>query len=178
MTSDRLASLGLSADVVLIAPSTRHLGASVSGPRGPDARAWAPSDRLLHHAVRADGTTGDVAFDVDGLVGDERQHDPIGISRRTADHDPRPPALGRGGSARPSPSWPRSRREEVGPQTIDLSVLELTTSRDMFLEEYDVTGLNPHGRLVEIGYPPTGTYQCADGPFSLACYQVHHWEAF
>src|SRR5262249_34365801 len=44
--------------------------------------------------------------------------------------------------------------------------------------EYDAVGLNPLGRLVEIGWPPSGTYECADGPFSIAAHQAGHWDAF
>ena len=66
----------------------------------------------------------------------------------------------------------------VGPQGIDLSVHEILTSKDFVLEEYDAVGLNPLGRLVGVGWPPSGTYQCADGPFSVAAHQVRHWDAF
>ena len=66
----------------------------------------------------------------------------------------------------------------VGPQGIDLSVHEVLTSKDFALEEYDAVGLNPLGRLVEVGWPPSGTFECADGPFSVAAHQAHHWHAF
>ena len=66
----------------------------------------------------------------------------------------------------------------VGPQGIDLSVHEILTSKDFVLEEYDAVGLDPLGRLVGVGWPPSGTYECADGPFSVAAHQVRHWDAF
>jgi crotonobetainyl-CoA:carnitine CoA-transferase CaiB-like acyl-CoA transferase len=68
--------------------------------------------------------------------------------------------------------------EVVGPQGIDLSVHEVLTGKDFMLEEYDAVGLNPLGRLVEVGWPPSGTFECADGPFSVAAHQVRHWDAF
>src|SRR6516165_7023233 len=68
--------------------------------------------------------------------------------------------------------------DAVGPQGIDLSVHEVLTSKDFALEEYDAVGLNPLGRLVEVGWPPSGTFECADGPFSIAAHQAHHWHAF
>ena len=55
---------------------------------------------------------------------------------------------------------------------------EVLTGKDFVLEEYDAVGLNPLGRLVEVGWPPSGTFQCADGPFSIAAHQVGHWDAF
>ena len=66
----------------------------------------------------------------------------------------------------------------VGPQGIDLSVHEILAGKDFVLEEYDAVGLNPLGRLVGVGWPPSGTYECVDGPFSVAAHQVRHWDAF
>jgi len=66
----------------------------------------------------------------------------------------------------------------VGPQGIDLSVHEILTSKDFVIEEYDAVGFNTLGRLVPVGWPPSGTYQCTDGPFSVAAHQVRHWDAF
>ena len=34
------------------------------------------------------------------------------------------------------------------------------------------------GRFAGVGVPPTGTWQCADGPIGIAAYQDHHWQAF
>jgi crotonobetainyl-CoA:carnitine CoA-transferase CaiB-like acyl-CoA transferase len=68
--------------------------------------------------------------------------------------------------------------DTVGPQSIDLSVHEVATSKDFLIEQYDVVGMSMLGRRVTVGYPPTGTYECADGPFDVAAHQLRHWDAF
>jgi benzylsuccinate CoA-transferase BbsE subunit len=68
--------------------------------------------------------------------------------------------------------------DTVGPQSIDLSVHEVATGRDFFIEQYDVVGMSTLGRRVTVGYPPTGTYECVDGPFDVAAHQLRHWDAF
>lgn len=68
--------------------------------------------------------------------------------------------------------------DSVGPQSIDLSVHEVATGKDFLLEQYDVVGMSTLGRRVRVGYPPTGTYECVDGPFDVAAHQLRHWDAF
>jgi crotonobetainyl-CoA:carnitine CoA-transferase CaiB-like acyl-CoA transferase len=68
-------------------------------------------------------------------------------------------------------------RADVGGQTIDISALEVAATRDFAVDRYDVEGM-AFDRSVTIGYPPTGTWQCADGPFDVAAHQTRHWDAF
>jgi len=69
-------------------------------------------------------------------------------------------------------------RPTQGGQLVDLSVHEVAAGKDFLLERYDVEAMFGWGRTVGVGYPPTGTWECADGPFEVACHQLHHWEAF
>jgi formyl-CoA transferase len=71
-------------------------------------------------------------------------------------------------------------RPKHGGQLVDLSVHEVAAGKDFLVERYDVEGLdlNAWGRSVGVGYPPTGTWECLDGRFEVACHQLHHWEAF
>jgi crotonobetainyl-CoA:carnitine CoA-transferase CaiB-like acyl-CoA transferase len=70
-------------------------------------------------------------------------------------------------------------RESVGPQMIDLSVHEVAAWKDWLVEQYEILGMS---RLVRQGagyvVPPTGTFQCQDGPFEIAAFQPWHWDAF
>jgi len=68
-------------------------------------------------------------------------------------------------------------RAAVGGQTIDISALEVGATRDFAFDRYDVEGM-VFDRSVGVGYPPTGTWQCADGPFDVAAHQLRHWDAF
>jgi CoA:oxalate CoA-transferase len=69
-------------------------------------------------------------------------------------------------------------RPRVGGQVLDLSVHEVGAANDFLLERYDVARPGEWGRTVPVGYPPTGVWQCADGPLAIAVYRVHHWRAF
>jgi crotonobetainyl-CoA:carnitine CoA-transferase CaiB-like acyl-CoA transferase len=69
-------------------------------------------------------------------------------------------------------------RSRVGGQLIDLSAHEVAAGKDYLVERYDVEAMVAWGRGPSVGYPPSGTWQCADGPFEVACHQVHHWDAF
>jgi crotonobetainyl-CoA:carnitine CoA-transferase CaiB-like acyl-CoA transferase len=69
-------------------------------------------------------------------------------------------------------------RERVGGQTIDVSAQEVESAHDFFFERWFVDGARPLPRVVPIGFPPTGTWQCRDGPFDVAAHQAHHWGAF
>jgi crotonobetainyl-CoA:carnitine CoA-transferase CaiB-like acyl-CoA transferase len=69
-------------------------------------------------------------------------------------------------------------RERFGGQVLDLSVHEVAAAKDFLLERYDVSRPGEWGRRVGTGYPPTGVWECADGPLSVAAHQRHHWQAF
>ena len=71
-----------------------------------------------------------------------------------------------------------SARDRVGGQVLDLSVHEVGAAKDFLLERYDVGRPGEWGRAVTVGYPPTGVWECADGPFAVAVYQEHQWAAF
>ena len=68
-------------------------------------------------------------------------------------------------------------RATVGGQTIDISAHEVAVTRDFAFDRYDVMGM-AQDRILAIGYPPTGTWQCKDGPFDVAAHQARHWKAF
>ena len=68
-------------------------------------------------------------------------------------------------------------RASVGGQTIDISAHEVAATRDFAFDRYDVMGM-AQDRTASIGYPPTGTWQCKDGPFDVAAHQTRHWTAF
>jgi crotonobetainyl-CoA:carnitine CoA-transferase CaiB-like acyl-CoA transferase len=68
-------------------------------------------------------------------------------------------------------------RTRVGGQTIDIAASEVAVTRDFAFDRYDVMGM-AQDRTVLIGYPPTGTWQCKDGPFDVAAHQTRHWDAF
>jgi crotonobetainyl-CoA:carnitine CoA-transferase CaiB-like acyl-CoA transferase len=68
-------------------------------------------------------------------------------------------------------------RAAVGGQTIDLSAHEVAATRDFAFDRYDVLGMAVD-RTAQVGYPPTGTWQCRDGPFDVAAHQTRHWDAF
>lgn len=68
-------------------------------------------------------------------------------------------------------------RGNVGGQTIDISAHEVAVTRDFAFDRYHVVGM-AQDRVTGIGYPPTGTWQCKDGPFDVAAHQTRHWDAF
>ena len=69
--------------------------------------------------------------------------------------------------------------EQSGGQLLDLSVHEVQAAKDFVLERYDQSRPGEWGgRFAGVGIPPTGTFQCADGPFGMAAHQEHHWECF
>jgi crotonobetainyl-CoA:carnitine CoA-transferase CaiB-like acyl-CoA transferase len=68
-------------------------------------------------------------------------------------------------------------RAAVGGQTIDVAAHEVAVTRDFAFDRYQATGMT-QDRTVIIGYPPTGTWQCRDGPFDVASHQPRHWDAF
>jgi crotonobetainyl-CoA:carnitine CoA-transferase CaiB-like acyl-CoA transferase len=70
-------------------------------------------------------------------------------------------------------------REHAGGQFLDLSVHEVQAGKDFVLERYDVSRPGEWGgRFAGVGVPPTGTWQCVDGPIGIAAFQEHHWQNF
>jgi crotonobetainyl-CoA:carnitine CoA-transferase CaiB-like acyl-CoA transferase len=69
-------------------------------------------------------------------------------------------------------------RDREGGQLLDLSVHEVAAAKDFLLERYDVAPPDEWGRSVGVGYPPTGEWECRDGPLSVAAHQRYHWQAF
>jgi crotonobetainyl-CoA:carnitine CoA-transferase CaiB-like acyl-CoA transferase len=59
-----------------------------------------------------------------------------------------------------------------------LSVHEVAAAKDFLLERYDVGRPGEWGRKIGVGYPPTGVWECADGPLAVAAHQRHHWQSF
>ena len=69
-------------------------------------------------------------------------------------------------------------RPRAGGQLVDIAVHQIAVARDMVIERYSATGMDPEGRKVPLGIPPNGTFACADGRFEVAAFQLHHWDAF
>ena len=69
-------------------------------------------------------------------------------------------------------------RDRLGGQTLDFAVHDLAASKDFLIERFDVGAINEWGRSVEIGIPPSGRWECRDGPLRISAHQSHHWEAF
>src|SRR5258706_82137 len=65
-------------------------------------------------------------------------------------------------------------RRRVGGQTIDIAAHEVAVTRDFAFDRYQMTGMSLD-RTATIGSPPTGTWQCKDGPFDVAAHQTRHW---
>ena len=63
-------------------------------------------------------------------------------------------------------------------QMLDLAVHEVAAAKDFLIERYDVGGIGEFGRSVGIGIPPTGRWECRDGPLAISAHQKRHWEAF
>jgi crotonobetainyl-CoA:carnitine CoA-transferase CaiB-like acyl-CoA transferase len=69
--------------------------------------------------------------------------------------------------------------EDAGGQLLDLSVHEVQAGKDFVLERYDVSRPGEWGgRFAGVGIPPSGTWQCVDGPIGIAAHQEHHWQTF
>ena len=69
--------------------------------------------------------------------------------------------------------------EHSGGQLLDLSVHEVQAAKDFILERYDQSRPDEwSGRFTGVGIPPTGTFECVDGPFGIAAHQQHHWQCF
>jgi crotonobetainyl-CoA:carnitine CoA-transferase CaiB-like acyl-CoA transferase len=180
-SDDAARALGLAAetaDVVLVAPASRPVP-------GYDERsrsfAWTPDDAIVC-AITPFGLTGPyrwwratplVSFAMSG--GMIRIGPPEG-----------PPVAEPGRMA-----WDEAgthavlcilaallARVDAGGQLIDLAVHDVLSAKDFHVETYSVSGQTVGGRDVPVGYPPTGTWACADGSIEIAAHQAAHWDAF
>jgi crotonobetainyl-CoA:carnitine CoA-transferase CaiB-like acyl-CoA transferase len=173
------AALGRNADVIIVSPTARHPVAGFD--RDGPALDWARPDAVVA-AITPFGLTGPwrdlrmTAFLSFAMGGGMH---PIG--------DPDGPPLAGPGQL----AWDEagahaafgilvalSARDRVGGQVLDLSVHEVAAAKDFLLERYDVGRPGEWGRKVGVGYPPTGVWECADGPLAVATHQRHHWQAF
>jgi crotonobetainyl-CoA:carnitine CoA-transferase CaiB-like acyl-CoA transferase len=174
-----LAALGRNCDVVLACPSARRPVAGFD--RDGPTVSWARPDAIVG-AITPFGLTGPwrdlrmTAFLSFAMGGGMH---PVG--------DPDGPPLCAPGQM----AWDEaaahaafgilvalSVRERVGGQVLDLSVHEVAAAKDFLLERYDVGRPGEWGRKVGVGYPPTGVWECADGPLAVAAHQRHHWQSF
>ena len=174
-----LRALGRDADVVVISPSPRTPLA------GFDARtrsvAWARQDAIVC-AITPFGLTGPWR---------DRRATPFLSYATSGDMHRFGPPEGPPTALPGRVSWDEAgihaavcvvaallARHDVGGQLVDLSVHDVLCSKDFFVESYAVGGMPPAPREIRIGYPPTGTWQCADGAVDVAAHQIAHWEAF
>ncbi|HXY91210.1 MAG TPA: CoA transferase [Acidimicrobiia bacterium] len=173
-----LDALGATADVVVISPSRRHPLAGFDDESL--ALAWARDDAIVC-SITPYGLTGPyrhrrathfVAYAGSGQM--HRAGPPEG-----------PPIVIPG-----QQHWDEAsahaavavlaalrNRATVGGQTIDLSAQEIAVTRDFAFDRYDIEGMSLD-RSGVVGFPPTGTWQCRDGPFDVSAHQTRHWDAF
>jgi crotonobetainyl-CoA:carnitine CoA-transferase CaiB-like acyl-CoA transferase len=173
-----LAELGATADVVVISPTTRRPLAGFDA--STRTLSWARDDAIVC-AITPFGLTGPhrhrrathfTAYAASGHM--HRVGPPEG-----------PPVVIPG-----QQHWDEAgahatiavlaallQRDTVGGQSIDLSAHEVALTRDFVFDRYAVMGMAVD-RSVIVGYPPTGTWQCRDGPFDVAAHQTRHWGAF
>ena len=172
-----LAALGRRADIVLMSPDRRRPLVGV----GVDGRlTWGHPD-LVVCAITHYGLTGPHAHRrVTPLVSEAAS----GAMYRFGPPDGPPRALpGR-------QAWDETgaygtfavlaalhARGAVGGQLVDVSVHETIASHDQQVDLFDIDATVWH-RTRLVGIPPTGVWQCRDGPFNISCHQVHHWGAF
>ena len=68
--------------------------------------------------------------------------------------------------------------ERFGGQMLDFSVHDVAVTKDFIIERFDVGAIGEWGRSIGVGIPPTGRWECQDGPFGISAHQARHWEAF
>jgi len=176
---DLLGQLGAMADVVLVSPSRRQPLAGWDAEAG--TLSWSRPDAVLA-AITPFGLTGPMR---DWRATPMVSYAMSGLMHRVGAADG-PPLAPPGRQA-----WDEAgayavlgilaalwSRERVGGQVLDLSVHEVQSSKDWLVERYAVEGMDQWGRVAGVGYPPTGVYQCADGPFDVAAHQLAHWDSF
>lgn len=181
-----LRELGASADVIVMSPSRRRPLAGFANDTDGDgdgadlALSWADDDAIVC-SITPYGLTGPyrhrrathfVAFATSGgmhIIG-PAEGPPVAIPGRQHWDDA-------GAHATLCVLAALQNRATVGGQTIDISAHEVAATRDFVFDRYDVVGM-AQNRATGIGYPPTGTWQCKDGPFDVAAHQTRHWDAF
>jgi crotonobetainyl-CoA:carnitine CoA-transferase CaiB-like acyl-CoA transferase len=176
---DLLHELGSDADIVLMSPSRRQ---PLAGWDADACRlAWSRDDAIV---------TSITPYGLTGPYRDWRSTPMVsyamtGLMHRTGDTDG-PPLAPPGRQ-----QWDEAGAhavlavlaalwcaDRVGGQVIDISVHEVGSLKDFLVERYAAEGKAAWGRALLVGVPPTGVYQCVDGPFDVAAHQTHHWEAF
>jgi crotonobetainyl-CoA:carnitine CoA-transferase CaiB-like acyl-CoA transferase len=174
-----LASLAASCDVIVVSPTLRGPVAGLN----PEDRtvSWAPANCIiasitpfgLSGPLRDMRMTPFLSFALGGgmhWTGD-RDGPPLAApGQLTWDEAGIHAALGivaaLGGPDRP------------GRQLLDLSVHEVAAAKDFLTERFDVGSIGEFGRSIGIGIPPTGCWNCSDGPLGISAHQKRHWEAF
>ncbi len=174
-----LEALGRSSDVILASPSARR--PLVGFHRDIPSLVWARPDAVIASIT---------PFGLSGPLRDARMTPFLSFAMSGAMHrvgDPDGPPLAVPGQL----AWDEAgihgafgvlaallNRQRTGGQLLDLSVHEVGAAKDFLLERYDVAEPGEWGRLVPVGIPPTGVWDCADGPLAVASQQEHHWQAF
>jgi crotonobetainyl-CoA:carnitine CoA-transferase CaiB-like acyl-CoA transferase len=174
-----LEALGASVDIVIVSPTRRR--PVVGFDRDAPSLAWAQSDAIVA-AITPFGLTGPLrdlrmtpvlSFAMNGgmhWVGDPNGAPHAAPCQLAWDEAGIHAAFGILAAL--------SARPRIGGQLLDLSVHEVGAEKDLLFERYDVAPPGEWGRHIPVGYPPTGVWECADGPLAIAVYQEHHWAAF
>ena len=174
-----LEALGKTADVVVMSPSRRRPLAGFD--EDTLAVSWAPDDAVVCAItpVRAHGTVPASARHA--LRGRTRRAGRCtrSVPRRSTGHDPgqqhwdEASRARRGVHPRRVAELRRSRRPDdrhLGARSGRRRATSRSTGTTSWAWRMDRTSV--------IGYPPTGTWQCKDGPFDVAAHQTRHWNAF
>lgn len=174
-----LGELGEDADVVVVTPSRRSPVVGLDAEAG--GLSWARADAVVA-ALTPFGLTGPLAgYRATPLT----SHAMSGLMHRCGTAET--PPLGIPGQilwdeagihAAVAVLAALSSRSRVGGQLLDLAVHEVAPAHDFLLERYDAEALGNWGRAILVGIPPSGTWECADGPFDVAAHQRRHWDAF
>lgn len=68
-------------------------------------------------------------------------------------------------------------RDSIGGQLIDVAVHDYLSSQDDFVQRYSVAQVIL-SRDAAASYPPTGTWECADGRIEFQVHTERHWAGF
>ena len=171
---------GSTADVIVISPSRRRPLAGFD--EDTLTVSWAPADAVVC-AITPYGLTGPYrhrrATHFVGLR-DQRVDAPGRATRRSTAS--RSPAQQHWDEASAHAAVcilaALQNRAAVGGQTIDISAHEVAVDARLRVRPLRRDGHDAWIAPSVIGYPPTGTWQCKDGPFDVAAHQTRHWTAF
>ena len=174
-----LAELAAAADIVILSPSRRHPVAGFDAESG--LLDWASSDAIVV-ALTPFGLTGPYAgYRATPLI----SHAMSGLMHRCGTTETPPLTIPgqilwdeAGIHAAVAAIAALSARPRVGGQLLDLAVHEMAPAHDFLLEKYDAEAVGNWGRAVSVGVPPSGVWDCVDGPFDVAAHQRRHWDAF